>query len=176
MKKNSIKIIILTIGMITVHHSVDASPARILGGTLFAGVGLTALGQADELLILDDLSEQCNISKDDIQAVLTASIVSFGIGSLPFDGNTGKSIRLWAFRAPFIAALAGLTSSKTFKYVASKIPGVGSYLGACSNKTCQGVCNTCKIRTMLTTMTIWHYLAKLPINWLEETRIGNYLI
>lgn len=176
MKKNNINILILTISIITGQQIAHASTARILGGTLFTCIGLTAVGQADELLILDDLSEQCNMSKEDIQAVLTASIVSFGIGCLPFDGDTGKSIRRWAFRAPFIAALAGLTSSKTFKYVASKIPGVGSYVGACSNKTCQGACNTCKIRTMLTTITIWHYLAKLPINWLENTRIGNYLI
>lgn len=176
MQKCAKSTIALTLLLLCTGTSTHTSTARLIGGALFVGTGLTVLGQADELFLLDELGEKCNMSKEDINNVLSASILAYGIGCLPLDQETGKAIRTWAFRAPFIAALTGIVSSKTCNLVLSKIPGIGAYLGACSNTKCQGACNKCKVRTVLTTVTLWNYLVSRGVTYLETSRIGEYLL
>ncbi len=136
---------------------------------LIAGTGLTLLGQLEDFIRLDSISQWLNVSKSDIRSVVGSSMFLAVLGNLPLKNmHTENTLRKYAFRVPFFAALHSFVASKRLKSILTKVPLVGTFLGACDDITCQGECNSCKIRTTLMSVGLWQSLVGQVIKSFER--------
>jgi hypothetical protein len=145
--------------------------AKYTFGLASVGGALT-FGQAMEQHgCLKKISEATNISKEDL-TILIQTFCALSAGSLlPFNGNMNAACRRLLFRLPCYALIASLTSSKTFKKTAAKVPVIGKHFGACANEECEGSCNNCKLRNNLLNAAIFYMTFEYLFNYLENPHV-----
>lgn len=147
--------------------------AGLIMGLLGMGGSIALVEFLKQNNSLGGVAEQCNMSEEDLESTLTTAAFLTSISLLPFQGDFSSVCRQFVFRTPFFAGLVCISSSKTFKSVVKNIPVVGKYFGACSNRSCEGICNNCKLRNGILNATLWFNFGIPTMDWIIESKFGT---
>lgn len=160
-KREFFVVLMLSIGMSVVANQ------EIVRSFLAGGVSLAFLSEIEDWIKLDSISQWCNVSKEDIRSTVGASVVLAVLSCLA-NQDIKSSMRQCAFRIPFFVSLHSLISSKRLKNLLAKVPLIGTSLGACSDSTCKGECNSCKVRTTLLSVGLWQSVVRELVEGIER--------
>jgi hypothetical protein len=103
----------------------------------------------------ESIMSKTNVSVKEWKAVLE---IMAGCAVLGLIGNQSLTNTLNSFfvRAPIVAGITMLVTSKTFNQIVSKIPYIGKPIGGCDNVECQGCCNECKARKAMMVIVLFN--------------------
>lgn len=127
-----------SIGMLKADGPTLAGTAGVLFGAALLKEGLEKAGESHTVQRSCDAA---NVHPHDVANVagIIAALIGFGYFS---NGSTKDEFYRFAKYAPLAAGVGYMTTTKSFRNVAEKIPVFGDFL-SCPNESCDGICKQC---------------------------------